>query len=185
MQTEATCLSCGHELRRNAHFCPCCGAAVRPSAATPVPEPGDEGRSCPHCGMRTNRDARFCRSCGQSLDTAIGDGIRSTRTIKNTFEKSGKTLRILAIVSSVILLLIGIATLRYATTSSDDGAADGKVALHLRPLASMAIPSGQSRPQIVGQCPGRCFFRKRNINDLYGESEVAAILRGIFTRRGV
>ena len=144
MQTEATCLSCGNELRRNAHFCPGCGAVVRSSAATPVPEPGDEGQSCIHCGMRTNRNARFCRSCGQSLDPAIGEGIVSTRTIKNTFEKSGKTLRVLAIISSVILLSIGIATLRYVTTSSDDESADGKVALHLRSLASLAIPSGQS-----------------------------------------
>lgn len=48
-----TCNNCGAKIKKNAKFCPECGAK--------------QGLSCPNCGAEVKKNAKFCPECGEKL----------------------------------------------------------------------------------------------------------------------
>lgn len=52
-ENTATCNNCGAKIRKNAKFCPECGAK--------------QGYSCPVCGAEVKKTSKFCPECGTKL----------------------------------------------------------------------------------------------------------------------
>ena len=47
------CIKCGAKMKKNAKFCPECGAK--------------QGATCPKCGAEVSKNAKFCPECGSAL----------------------------------------------------------------------------------------------------------------------